>query len=588
LTGLGADAQIEVSADVRWVRERSATTAAAETGRRPPAIIAVDEHRAMRVWQYRGGRRVRAALLREVSNSVVLRREDGVEIMVAKSDLSDQDQEYVRAAKDRSPEADQATSDAPLTPSSSPLPPLPFPLPRPRPRPPDDPGNSLLLCYTFDDARAGPNGIADTSGHGRHAAGSPDLKVEPGISGNALLCNWPDAADRVSNAKLDPSPLPDLLSFTMAVWVKPFDALPDAPLLEFSSNDINHGPFLWLNPGGSVTAHFWGSRQDLRSGPPSEPGLTLRTPVGLLSLGQWTHLACTYDDGLTATVFVDGRQVAQASSAETIRHLLATSHPFRMGARNWFMEAHRPDGSVCRKWEKHAYFHGLLDGVRVYDRALSPEEIGQLCRMVPARPDATDGDAPSWSGKLGPLMANVEQGIGYVTADAKPKRLFSHDAQCRLYERSTSDEKRMDGSWRRLNALFEQLGFTTIFLLCLAFFAVALLIDSYLLLLGARLAGIEKCTLLRALVIKGLDLVVIPFLAIIASRVIGSALGGVGSFAISVVITAKIFETTAGKALKAKIIAGTIYFVIGFILFLIFIFALFSNFFATWPPHVDI
>ncbi len=85
-----------------------------------------------------------------------------------------------------------------------------------------------------------------------------------------------------------------------------------------------------------------------------------------LSSDEWHHVACTFD-GHRARIYVDG--APDRESPEVSGALTVTSHPLCVGMN--------PDGNYR--------FSGALDEIRIYDRALSPEEIEEL-----ARPSARD------------------------------------------------------------------------------------------------------------------------------------------------------------------------------------------------------
>lgn len=74
--------------------------------------------------------------------------------------------------------------------------------------------------------------------------------------------------------------------------------------------------------------------------------------------GVWEHLALTYD-GITVRYYLNGTEVytAQASGA-----LSKTHYPWQIGANG----------------KNNNYFKGLIDDVRIYDRALSAAEIEEL------------------------------------------------------------------------------------------------------------------------------------------------------------------------------------------------------------------
>ncbi len=84
-----------------------------------------------------------------------------------------------------------------------------------------------------------------------------------------------------------------------------------------------------------------------------------RNAVGSASLplNVWSHLATTYD-GATVRLYVNGALVGSLPFAGAIP---ASTGPLRLGGN-----------SVWGEW-----FAGLIDEVRVYNRALSASEIQQ-------------------------------------------------------------------------------------------------------------------------------------------------------------------------------------------------------------------
>jgi hydrogenase maturation factor HypE len=93
------------------------------------------------------------------------------------------------------------------------------------------------------------------------------------------------------------------------------------------------------------------------------PSLTVRisgsdreaTGTSPLALNTWTHLAATYD-GANMRIYVNGVQVG--SRAQT-GNMLTSNRTLRIGGNSIWGE----------------YFNGLIDDVRVYNRALSATEI---------------------------------------------------------------------------------------------------------------------------------------------------------------------------------------------------------------------
>jgi hypothetical protein len=93
-----------------------------------------------------------------------------------------------------------------------------------------------------------------------------------------------------------------------------------------------------------------------------------------LPLNVWTHLAATYD-GATVRLYVNG---SAAGSAATSGSIVTSTLPLRIGGNAVWGE----------------YFHGLIDEVRIYNRALSAAEI-QADMTTPIGGIVTPPAAPS-------------------------------------------------------------------------------------------------------------------------------------------------------------------------------------------------
>jgi len=82
-----------------------------------------------------------------------------------------------------------------------------------------------------------------------------------------------------------------------------------------------------------------------------------------LKVNVWRHVATTYD-GVRLRVYIDGK--AAGSKAITGRTCVS-GQPLAVGAKN-----------APAKGLNEAFWDGRLDDVRIYNRALSVAEIGQL------------------------------------------------------------------------------------------------------------------------------------------------------------------------------------------------------------------
>ncbi|MGW0811447.1 LamG-like jellyroll fold domain-containing protein, partial [Nonomuraea sp. NPDC002799] len=151
----------------------------------------------------------------------------------------------------------------------------------------------------------------------------------------------------------------------------------------------------WLNPataGGYRTAlikqhasglayALWANADNNR--PYTEIATT--TDQGLsgtasLPLNTWTHLTATYD-GTTLRLFTNGTQTASKAVTGTLR---TDTQALRIG------------GSSL--WGEH--FNGLIDDVRVYNRALTPTEIQNDMNTPIGTAGPPDTQAPTAPGSL--------------------------------------------------------------------------------------------------------------------------------------------------------------------------------------------
>ncbi len=109
---------------------------------------------------------------------------------------------------------------------------------------------------------------------------------------------------------------------------------------------------------------------------------------------RWSHLAVTFD-GATLRLYVNGSQVSSRAITGTI---LGTDDPLWIGGN-------RPYGE---------YFQGVIDEVRVYDRALSPSEV----RAEMSTPIRRNGGS-SGTGLVGAYA--FDAGSGTVATDLSGK-----------------------------------------------------------------------------------------------------------------------------------------------------------------------
>ncbi len=179
-----------------------------------------------------------------------------------------------------------------------------------------------------------------------------------GKIGTGLLCDGSSTFFEPPNsAAIDPPQL------TVEAWVK-VDAYPTGGdtrrwVVNKNDDEWTQGNWSLVTQGSDVGAYLniGGGQQNSFGAWSTTKPLTLKT---------WHHLAMTYD-GSVLRVYCDGKPVAET---KIDRPRVPGNTPIAIG----------------RRQDAYNYFAGVIDEVRVYDRALPASEI-KAHRDKPAKPD---------------------------------------------------------------------------------------------------------------------------------------------------------------------------------------------------------
>ena len=196
------------------------------------------------------------------------------------------------------------------------------------------PDRALAAHYTFEEG-AGDT-VIDSSGRGNHGTNKGAGYVQIG----------PDRGSALSfdtlQATVDFGDRPDFdlrSSLTIEMWVLP-KALPGRSEIAIAGKGFNS---YLLTFTGRLWFYINGGSNHCSADVP---------------LGQWRHVAATYDRQ-TMRLYLDGKQVAQR----------AQSQPVAQGEHFYLRSPLPADDKIEAPW---AF---MLDDVRIYNRALSAEEV---------------------------------------------------------------------------------------------------------------------------------------------------------------------------------------------------------------------
>lgn len=204
------------------------------------------------------------------------------------------------------------------------------------------PADQPLAHWNFDE---GVGTTATDVGGGLTATLEGGATWAAGRSGYAVKLNGSTAYVGVPGLDVASAGL------TLAAWVNPFSAGEYQRIISKATDAADHAHY-WMLSETPVEGRRR-LRFRLKTGSTTT---TLIAASGDLPVGTWYHAAATYD-GATMRVYLNGVEVGRTSKSGTI----ATDAivPVNIG-RN-------PDGSYP--------LNGLVDDVRIYDRALSAAEI---------------------------------------------------------------------------------------------------------------------------------------------------------------------------------------------------------------------
>jgi hypothetical protein len=215
------------------------------------------------------------------------------------------------------------------------------------------PTRGLVGHWRFDEA--GGAACADSSGGGTdgelHAGPDPAAARAGGRFGGALRLDPTDGT--AEYVKLGESErLNFSKDFTISAWIKP-EELSGVQAIVSKIEGNTHRPYVFQTDGGRLK--FCNTY-----------GYNVFDVAGGRLTKDWQHVAVTMDDALNVRLYVDGREVASATATRDAKR---SEYPVIIGTYG---------GKFLGQGD--AAFHGLIDEVRIYGRALAPAEVASLAR----------------------------------------------------------------------------------------------------------------------------------------------------------------------------------------------------------------
>lgn len=209
-----------------------------------------------------------------------------------------------------------------------------------------------LLAYWKVDESSGMIAMDFAGSHNATLINGPVWRPASGQIGGALEFDGVD--DYVDIGTLD---ITGGTGLTLALWFKADDF--DAGYARFIAKVTETQDHYWLL---STSDDGTALRFNLKAGGSTS---VLRTSTGQIQTGRWYHVAATYD-GSRMLLYKNGVEIAsinKSGSIDTNPNVLATIGNQPPAAGSW-------------------PFDGLIDDVRIYNRALSATEIAAIANPI--------------------------------------------------------------------------------------------------------------------------------------------------------------------------------------------------------------
>lgn len=223
---------------------------------------------------------------------------------------------------------------------------------------------NLEASWSFDNDT--PQNVADVSGNGHDGVGVA-TEIVDGKYGKAMLFDGSTSQVEI--------PSDDALNFvdgvTVEAWVNPSGFNDLSAVAQKWGDDTGRRQYLLCFVGSNVRFYISGSGDTWPSA----------ASVGTVEIGEWAHIAGTYD-GEAIRVYINGELDGETANNEG---LFASDLPVWIGG-------YGPDD----EFGSNRHFPGVIDEVRFWDGALTQDEIQESMGMSSASVHATDKLSVTW------------------------------------------------------------------------------------------------------------------------------------------------------------------------------------------------
>jgi sulfatase modifying factor 1 len=201
---------------------------------------------------------------------------------------------------------------------------------------------------------------ADESGYNRVVDFG---NIQPTSGAGAFRRSYYFSGESTSYHLVSDIPIPRDNSYTWSIWIKPEVLKPRNFLLSRITGFNLNESTPWLEITGNGQLLFSRSL----TGDSVADQFSVSSVAGIVQVNRWVHLVAVSDTHGQRQIFVNGVSVASGTDLQYGAEL-----PLLLIGADRYLSGHPAHGGG------NANFQGYLGSVRVYDRALSTAEVGQL------------------------------------------------------------------------------------------------------------------------------------------------------------------------------------------------------------------
>ncbi len=220
--------------------------------------------------------------------------------------------------------------------------------------------SGLVAHFTFDGKNMTSTSTLDSSGGGNTGTLNGSPRTDIGKIGQGLRFNGNGQYVSLPNSSLELS-----VPLSFSVWIKPVLPSSAAGLIttDKSGSSVHSGAWIDLQSNGALGLNYG---NNTICGPTGRRSFA--TGGGVIQSNKWYHVVGIIRGPVDMSIYVNGVNISGSYSGSGTNIVYRSDSGPRIG---------REDNCLANYWD----YSGLMDDVRIYNKALSAAEVQQLYKL---------------------------------------------------------------------------------------------------------------------------------------------------------------------------------------------------------------